>query len=170
MKVRRIIDSVVKPANLEAKTAVVKELLDYTGSYARIPKKLIYQTEMLFGRPTRPRGGPLRTWSFWPTPDSDLLNLISNYNRVVGHIEGGEGGEGEELLYGVLSGDPFDDDEDDETGDDVAVEDAAMAIHVWAAQHGVRPDNIPQWNEDREDEDIENDYKMWTHNKVNQPL
>jgi hypothetical protein len=140
---------VVKPANLEAKTAVVKELLDYTGSYARIPKKLTYQTEMLFG------------------PDSDLLNLISNYNRVVGHIEGGEG---EELLYGVLSGDPFDDDEDDETGDDVAVEDAAMAIHVWAAQHGVRPDNIPQWNEDREDEDIENDYKMWTHNKVNQPL
>lgn len=150
MKVRRIIDSVVKPANLEAKTAVVKELLDYTGSYARIPKKLTHQTKMLFG------------------PDSDLLNLISNYNRVVGPIEGGEG---EGLLYGVLSGDPFDeDDEDDETGDDVAVEDAAMAIHVWAAQHGVRPDNIPQWNEDREDEDIENDYKMWTHNKVNQPL
>ena len=147
MKVRRIIDSVVKPANLEAKTAVVKELLDYTGSYARIPKKLTHQTKMLFGR--------------------DLLNLISNYNRVVGPIEGGEG---EELLYGVLSGDPFNDDEDDETGDDVAVEDAAMAIHVWAAQHGVRPDNIPQWNEDREDEDIENDYKMWTHNKVNQPL
>lgn len=148
MKVRRIIDSVVKPANLEAKTAVVKELLDYTGSYARIPKKLTHQTKMLFGR--------------------DLLNLISNYNRVVGPIEGGEG---EELLYGVLSGDPFDeDDEDAVTGDDVAVEDAAMAIHVWAAQHGVRPDNIPQWNEDREDEDIENDYKMWTHNKVNQPL
>jgi hypothetical protein len=147
MKVKKIIDSVVKPANLEAKTAVVKELLDYTGAYGRIPKKLTHQTEMLFG------------------PDSDLLNLISNYNRVVGHTEGGEG---EELLYGVLSGDPFD--EDDETGDDVAIEDNAVAIHVWAAQHGVRSDNIPQWNEDREDEDIENDYKLWTHNKVNQPL
>jgi len=37
---------------------------------------------------------------------------------------------------------------------------------MWAAQHGVRTDNIPQWDEDREPEDIENDYKMYTHNKV----
>jgi len=144
MKVKKIIDSVVKPANLEAKTAVVKELLDYTGAYGRIPYKLRHQTQILFG------------------PDSDLLDLISNYNRVVAP----SGGE-EDLAYAVLSGDPFDEtDETNMMGDGVDIENAAIEIHMWAAQHGVRTDNIPQWDEDHEPEDIENDYKMYTHNKV----
>jgi hypothetical protein len=137
-----VISKILGESSLSKKD-VVMDVLSQAGSYNPVSQETLQSAISLFG------------------PDSEFVILVFRYNKLVAMGEGDDASEFS--VSSILSGRalPTHDDLDDIDPDDLEMEIgmAAEDIFLWAAQRGIKPDFTPVWDEHREIEDIEADYK-----------